>query len=605
VILPLWPFQQECVDSIWSAIDEGYQRFAVVLPTGSGKTTVFTHLSVQALAKRFRVLILVDRDELVKQTVTSFHSVAPDVRVGVFKGSRKELDAPVTIASVQTLSRENNLHTIDPDRWNLIIVDECHGSAADGYQRILRYFGAWLDRSASVPVSMGTRHSTINHDQNNTVNPGAWKTALQNTIVVGFTATLVRSDARKLGDTFQTITGRPRGVAYFKPLEWMIRHGYLVDVRGREITLDLDLGDVGRSAGDYQVGALGDGLIQAHAGQHIADFIRDEVADRQVMVFMPNIKSAEDCLNTLRLKGFSAEAVYGSTSIEDRTLIYKRLRTGETQVFVNVGVGVQGFDMPHISCVILGHITQSIGRFIQMVGRGLRKSNRHDPASPYPWMRTPKTDCVVGLLGAQNGVRLATMVDLSETTVKEIKPGETLTEAIAREAEETQAETEAFEGRILITDVDLFAQESRFRFRMTEKGYRYIPAGDWLIAVLPQTTAPDTLYAVGTRYVGKKNPALNKGKTIVTNVTEGYALAWAEEVAENLDPVGTVAQKGAAWRKRKNEPATALQMIKATQLRIPQPWPSTKVELSDVIDTVVGNRALDFWTPKQPPTEED
>jgi superfamily II DNA or RNA helicase len=585
MILKPWPFQTECLEAIWSAIELGYQRFAVVLPTGSGKTTVFTHLSVQALAKNFRVLILVDRDELVKQTVRQFHSIAPDIEVGVYKGSRKETGCPVTIASVQTLGRENNLHTIDPDRWNFIIVDECHGAAADGYQRILHYFGAWNATHLFYPKT------------------GETVTTLKTT-VVGFTATLVRHDARKLGDTFQTIADRPKGVAYFKSLEWMIRNGYLVDPKGREITIDLDLGDVGRSAGDYQVGALGDELIQAHAGSVIANFIRDEASDRQVMVFMPNIKSAEDCLNVLRFKGFQAEAVYGSTSIEDRTLIYKKLRTGETQIFVNVGVGVQGFDMPHISCVVLGHITQSIGRFIQMVGRGLRLSAGHSPASPYPWMRKPKTDCLVGLLGAQNGVRLASMVDLSETVVKEIKPGESLMEAIEREREETQAVVEEFDHRVQVVDVDLFAQESRMRFRTTTgKGYRYIPTVDWLVAVFPQTTAPDTLYAVGTIWIGKGKH--QKGRTIARDVDEGYALAWAEETAEALDPVGTVAQKGAAWRKRVNAPPTALQLIKATQMHLPVPAGITKVELSDLIDNVVGTKALDWYTPKDPPTEDD
>jgi len=140
---------------------------------------------------------------------------------------------------------------------------------------------------------------------------------------------------------------------------------------------------------------------------------------------------------------------------------------------------------------------------------------------------------------------------------------------------------------------------------VSDKGYRYIPTGEWLVAILPMTTDPDTLYAVGTRYVGKKSPALNRGRTIVTGVTESFAMAWAEEAAEELDPMGTVAQKGAAWRNRQNAPATAHQMIKATQLRIPQPWPTTKVEMSDLIDTVVGNQALAWYDPKPPTTEEN
>lgn len=585
MILKPWDFQLECLDAIWSAIAEGYQRFPVVLPTGSGKTVIFAHLSDQAhKSSQFRVLILVERDELVKQTVRALHSVAPDLVIGVIKGARKEFHGDVTVASKQTLERPATLNSIDQDQWNFIIVDECHHVAAEGYQRILKYFGAFnIDRD-TAPLVAGERK----------------------TIVVGFTATLVRHDTKKLGDTFQRIADRPKGVAYHKDLLWMIRHGYLVDPKGKEITIDLDLGEVGRQAGDYQVGQLGDSLIKAHAGSVVADFIRDEVPDRQIMVFAPSIASAEECLAVLKLRGFAAESVYGSTAIDTRTETYRRIDSGATQIFVNVGVGVEGFDKPHISCVILLHVTQSAGRFIQMVGRALRLSSGHSPASPYPWMRKPKTDAIVAMLGAQNGVRLASMVDLTETEVKQILPGESLSEAVAREQKERDEYTGPgeFDERVLIQDVDLFADQSRFRFRITTgKGYRYIPTKEWLIAVYPMTTAPDTLYTVGTIWCGKGKR--QKGHTVVKGVEEGYALAWAEEEAELLDPIGTVALKDAAWRKKTYEPATALQMIKATQLKIPQPWPTTKVEMSDLIDNVVGTKALDWYEPKPPTTEDN
>jgi hypothetical protein len=91
---------------------------------------------------------------------------------------------------------------------------------------------------------------------------------------------------------------------------------------------------------------------------------------------------------------------------------------------------------------------------------------------------------------------------------------------------------------------------------------------------------------------------------VVKGVEEGYALAWAEEEAERLDPVGTVALKDASWRKRTHEPPTALQLIKAVQMKIDVPPGATKVEVSDLIDNVVGTKALDWYTPKPPTTEE-
>lgn len=167
----------------------------------------------------------------------------------------------------------------------------------------------------------------------------------------------------------------------------------------------------------------------------------------------------------------------------------------------------------------------------------------------------------------------------------------------AREREEAKPVDELADP-VRYTDVDLFAQESRFRFRTTTKGYRYIPTKDYLVVIYPQTDAPDTLFAVGARWIGKGK---GDNRQIVRDVEEGFAMAWAEEAAENLDPIGTVAQKGAAWRKAKTAPRTALQMIKATQLQIPQPWPETKTEMSDLIDTFVADKALDWYQPKTAP----
>jgi superfamily II DNA or RNA helicase len=167
VILKPWPFQVECKDAIWSAIAEGYQRFiGGVLPTGSGKTVVFSWLAYEARAKGFRVLILVERDELVNQTVRKLHSVAPDLIIGVYRGARKELHGDITVASKQTLCLPANLEKISPDRWNFIIVDECHHAAAEGYQRILKYFGGWRFKRSIVPVDFDCirrRSSHIRH----------------------------------------------------------------------------------------------------------------------------------------------------------------------------------------------------------------------------------------------------------------------------------------------------------------------------------------------------------------------------------------------------------------------------------------------------------
>lgn len=126
------PYQHEALTAIRQARADGKRRVLLSLPTGGGKTIIFAHQVVED-AQQGRVLILVHRDELVHQTLTKLHQIAPDLQVGVVKADHNEVDAPVVLASVQTLTRTSRLHQLQ-QHWQLIIVDECFvaGTRIDG-----------------------------------------------------------------------------------------------------------------------------------------------------------------------------------------------------------------------------------------------------------------------------------------------------------------------------------------------------------------------------------------------------------------------------------------------------------------------------------------
>ena len=64
--IELRPYQQEALTAIEAAALRGVRRQVVSLPTGSGKTVIFAHLIVE---QQTRTLILVHRDELIRQTL--------------------------------------------------------------------------------------------------------------------------------------------------------------------------------------------------------------------------------------------------------------------------------------------------------------------------------------------------------------------------------------------------------------------------------------------------------------------------------------------------------------------------------------------------------
>src|SRR5882672_8030611 len=106
----LRPYQVDCIRDVWSAWAGGMQRPAVVLPTGSGKTVIFSHL-----ARDFhelqggRVVILVHRDELADQAIRKIRDTDPGLIVGKVKAADNDITADVMVCSVQTLARGNRL----------------------------------------------------------------------------------------------------------------------------------------------------------------------------------------------------------------------------------------------------------------------------------------------------------------------------------------------------------------------------------------------------------------------------------------------------------------------------------------------------------------
>src|SRR5919106_352585 len=110
--IALRPYQAEAIEAINLAETDGVTRPLVALPTGTGKTVVFAHLIDQ---RPGRALVLAHRDELIRQAEDKLLLVNPDFQIGVVKAGENEIDAPVVVASVQTLSRPNRLEQLVPD----------------------------------------------------------------------------------------------------------------------------------------------------------------------------------------------------------------------------------------------------------------------------------------------------------------------------------------------------------------------------------------------------------------------------------------------------------------------------------------------------------
>ena len=110
-------------------------RALLVMPTGSGKTVVFSEICRLANNKGKKVLILVHRRELVTQASDKLTKAG--VEHGIIAAGFDPSDHPVQVASVQTLIRRLNSADFTPD---LIIIDEAHHAVAGSWDKIIAHF---------------------------------------------------------------------------------------------------------------------------------------------------------------------------------------------------------------------------------------------------------------------------------------------------------------------------------------------------------------------------------------------------------------------------------------------------------------------------------
>lgn len=541
--IKLRDYQRDAIDAVFKAWADGMRRPAIVLPTGAGKTVVFSALVRQYRAGKSdaghiiggppgRVMILAHRDELVDQAIVKLRATMPGVNVGKVKAGDNDIRADVMVCSVQTLASQHRRDRLaDQQRISgeigLIITDECHHAAAASYRKI---YDAFPD-------------------------------ALQ----LGVTATMARGDGVGLGDVWDDVVFRR------SPL-WMISRGYLTDVRTKQIDLSaLDLGAVKASRGDWQAGALGEALMEAQADQAIARAYKEHAGTRQGIVFTPTVETAYAACSALRFSGITSTVVDGETPIQVRREAYEQYRRGQTQVLVNCMVLTEGFDMPQAEVAVIARPTQSAPLYTQMVGRVLR-----------PW--PGKTEALVLDLVGASAHKLRTLIDLEPGAVKAMREGESLTEAVVREEEEQNrkvpAGSPAFE--LKARDVSSFGT-SDYAWIRTPKGVMFINCGETRVFLWPGAEP-------GLWDVCVARPGQQWHRTGYMGLEVGMATAWAEAVSDEHAGFGIT--KTAAWRRK---PASDKQLAYAAALGLPVPEGARQGDVSYLIDSALGGRFFDRY----------
>src|SRR5437773_11752098 len=143
-------YQIGAIDTVSRLFDErAIRKFLLEMATGTGKTLLCAVLIRRFLATRNaeRVLFIVDRIELAKQTLEEFNVILTEYKPVLYKTARRRpgelLGSCVVVATLQSLMVDRRYREeFTPFHFDLVVNDEAHRSIYGDAREVVQFFQA-------------------------------------------------------------------------------------------------------------------------------------------------------------------------------------------------------------------------------------------------------------------------------------------------------------------------------------------------------------------------------------------------------------------------------------------------------------------------------
>ncbi|MDE8670764.1 DUF3427 domain-containing protein [Pseudarthrobacter sp. H3Y2-7] len=330
--------QEEMLEELEAERLKGFNHNLLVAATGTGKTVIaaldYKRLC-EAAGRDLKLLFVAHRQEILKQAMRTYRDVMQDGAFGeLYVGNHKPQEWKHIFASVQSLS-SLGIKQLEPDFFDVVVIDEFHHAMAPTYRRLLDY--------------------------------------LQPQQLLGLTATPERGDGVDVAKQF--FDGR---TASELRLWDALDADLLVPFHYFGVSDDVDLSQLEWKRGNYDAAQLSNLYTgnDARAAKVIRE-LRDKVTSTDHMRaigFCVSVQHAHYMAEVFNRAGIASVAVDGSTHDADRAAALERLRRREINCIFAVDLFNEGLDLPQVDTILLLRPTQSATIFLQQLGRGLRRA---------------------------------------------------------------------------------------------------------------------------------------------------------------------------------------------------------------------------------------
>lgn len=312
------------------------------MPTGTGKTRLFTSIirdiNIWGLRHNinFRILIIAHRSELIEQSSRSLDKYR--IKHGVLAGTMKDkrdLTQAIQVASIQTITHPANQCLIEDLKFDFIIIDEAHHAVASSYQKLWEFC------------------------------PDAKK--------LGVTATPWRMNNNGFAQIFDAYIPS-MSIKEFIQKGWLATYQYYSIPISSELLKSIDSIREFDIEGDYKNSALAEVCDTLKIRAQLYDSYAKNALGKKGIIYSISREHSEHICSQYQSHGVLIENIDSKTPAKVREAVINAFKNGEIDIIVNVDIFSEGFDCPDIEFIQLARPTKSLVKYIQQVGRGLRKN---------------------------------------------------------------------------------------------------------------------------------------------------------------------------------------------------------------------------------------
>lgn len=353
----LRPYQQKAEAETYQAWNLGFQNVLIVIPTGGGKTQVLTSIVNQHEGTS---CIFAHRMELVTQIALKLNEY----------GIRFQLICPKKVrqAIIETILRKHGVCYHDTNARVAVagvdtLVKIPTGKDRARYANFLATCSLWVCDEAHHPQAAG-------EDGGKTNKWGRATEIFTNPKLkgLGVTATPKRADG---GGLSRDTDGLFDYMVLGPTLKELFDSGYLCPYDIYCVPCSVAYENVGVGAsGEFVQAKLvaAEDAAEGLVGDIVSNYLRLAPGKKGVY-YVSSVHKAKEVAQRFNDNGVPARAVDGTLDPDAKSQAIQDLESGKILLLINCDLYGEGTDLPVLEVVGLGTATNSLGRFMQWVGR--------------------------------------------------------------------------------------------------------------------------------------------------------------------------------------------------------------------------------------------